>query len=67
MGVLFAELFRAIGVCRLPISIGPALANQLLSRWAATSSDPAVKEYFEIVSRNVHRARVRLTMEKYRG
>ena len=56
------------------------MATQLLSCWGAitdirrqgngwttASSDPALKEYFEIVSRNVHRARVRLTLEKYRG
>ena len=31
------------------------------------STDPALKKFFEIVSRNVRRARVRLTLEKYRG
>ena len=35
--------------------------------WAFASGDPALMEYFEIVSRNVHRACVRLTIEKYRG
>ena len=34
---------------------------------AMDSPDPALEEYFEIVSRNAHRARVRLTLEKYRG
>ena len=75
LGVLFAELFSENGNCRLPICIGPAVATQLFScwnaitdlriqknGWAMASSDLALKEYFEIVSRNVHRARVRSTL-----
>ena len=34
---------------------------------APDSNDPTLTEYFEIVSRNVYRARVRLALEKYRG
>ena len=35
--------------------------------WALVSDDPLLKEYFDIVSRNVRRARVRLTLDNYRG
>ena len=80
LGVLSADLFRKISDCRLQICIGPAVAPQLFAfrnsttdlrsaknGWALTSNDPASTEYFEIVSRNVRRARVRLPLEKYRG
>ena len=80
LGILFADFFRKIGDCRLPISIGPAVASQLFARWNAisdlriekngwtlASDDSALKEHSGIVSRNVNRARVRLALEKYRG
>ena len=31
-GILFAQLFRKIGACRLPINIGPTAASQMSSR-----------------------------------
>ena len=80
LDALSAELFHEIGDCRLPICIGPAVATQLFSfwnaitalriqknGWAMASSDPALEEHFEIASRNVRRARVRSSLEKYRG
>ena len=76
---MFADLFREIGDCRLPICISRTVAAQLFSRWnaisglriqkngwALSSSDPALREYFEIVSRNVRRARARRTLEQIR-
>ena len=69
-------MLRKIGNCRFPICISPAEATRLLSCWYAitddpalnlASGDPALKEYFEIVSRNVSRARVRSTLEQSRG
>ena len=80
LGALFADVFRKIGDYRLPICVGPEVASQLFACWnsitdpriaknggAPTSNDPALSEYFGGVSRNVHRARVRLTLKKYRG
>ena len=62
LGVLFLELFRKSGACRLPMRIGPAVATQVFpcwsaiadlraqkNGWAMSSSDPALKWYFEIV------------------
>ena len=79
-GIHSADLFREIGGCRLPICISPTAATQLfpcwraitdlrieINGWALSSSDPALMEYFETVSRNVCRARVRSTLGKYRG
>ena len=34
---------------------------------ALASDDPALEEYFEVAPRNARRARVRLTVEKFRG
>ena len=60
-GILFADLFRKIGDCRLPICIGPTLASQLFAcrnsitdlriaknGWAPASDDPALKVYFKV-------------------
>ena len=71
LGILFADLFQKIGDCRLPPRIGPAAATQLFScwnaiadlriqenGWALSSSDPALEENVEIVSRSVRGARV---------
>ena len=35
LGILFADLFREIGYCRVPICFGPTVATQLFSRWNA--------------------------------
>ena len=64
----------------MPICIGLPVASQLSSRWdsitalriaknrwAVTSNDQPLKENFEIAPRNVNRARIRLTVERYRG
>ena len=79
LGILFAQVFHAIGSCRLPVNIGPTLASELFSgwnvltdlrldahEWVLASNDPAVKEYFGVVSRNVARARVRSVLGKPR-
>ena len=79
LGALFAQLFHWMGDCRLPINIGPSMAPQLFAgwstlpelriatrKWALGSDDVALKEFFEVVSRNVTRARVRLSSEKSR-
>ena len=79
-GILFADLFHNIGDCRLPICIGPTVAPQLFAcwrtisdlrieknRWSVASDDPAFQEFFEIASRNVSRARSRVTIERRRG
>ena len=80
LGGLFADLFHKIGDCRLPICAGPTEATRLFScwnaitdlriaknGWALASDDPASKERFEIAPRNVNRARVGLTLERFRG
>ena len=79
LGILFAGPFREIGDCRFPRRFGPAAAARLFSfsnattdlrvaknGWALASDEPALKEPYVIVSRNVHRARVRLTLEQFR-
>ena len=79
LGAVFAELFHKIGVRRLPISFGPAVAPRLVARWKAitdlrieehrwvlASDDPALKEYCENALRNASRARIRLSIEKFR-
>ena len=66
LGILFAYLSRKMGGCRLPMNIRPAVASRLFScwnaitelriaknGWALASDEPALKEFFEIVSRNV--------------
>ena len=72
LGIMFAQLFRKFGGCRLPINIGPAIVPHLFAdrgvltdsqnfstnTWALESTDAACKQYFEVVSRNVSRARV---------
>ena len=78
-GVSFAELVHKIGACRFPTNIGPSLASRLFAswnvltdlridihEWAPASNDPALKEYFEVIPRNVTRARVHLRLEKFR-
>ena len=79
LGVIFAELSHKIGVCRLPIGLGPAAASQLFAcwnaitdlridtrKWVLASDGQAVKGNCEIVSRFVFRARIRPIVEKSR-
>ena len=75
MGIFFADSPHKIGDCRVPICVGPKAASQLFARWNSiaknnrplASDDPALEEYFGIAPHNVHRARIRLTIEAYRG
>ena len=73
LGAISAELFRKIGDCRLPIKIGPAVAPQFFAswdtltdlriekhRWVLASDGRALMEHFEIVTRYVSRARIRV-------
>ena len=79
LGIIFAELFRKIGDCRSPIQSGPMVAPLLFAcwttitdlriekpEWVFASDDPGLRQYFEIASRNVSRARMRLTLEESR-
>ena len=71
LGVLFADLFRKIRDCRLPICI--ACWNSVTdlraakNGWAIKTNDLAMEEFCEIVLRNINRARVRLTIDKRCG
>ena len=71
MGILSAQLFDKIGDCRFPLSVGPTMAAQIFDNWnnltdlrlarhqsAMKSQDEARKEFLEVVSCNVTRARV---------
>ena len=75
-----ADYSRKIGDCRLPFCVGAKVALQLFAcsnsiadlriaknNWPLASDDPGLGEFSEVVSRNVHRARIRLTLEKYRA
>ena len=79
LGIIFADLLHEIGGCRLPFCVGPTAASQLFAcwetvtdsqigrqKWALTSDDPSLKEFFEIIPRNVSHARIRLTNETFR-
>ena len=79
IGIIFAQLFRRIGDCRLPILAGPTAAAQLfemrrvvsdrripINQWNMDSPDAECREYYDVAKRNVGRARKRLGLERAR-
>ena len=79
LGIVFARLFREIGDCRLPLSVGPAVAAQLFemwnvltdcrisrNRWSLGANDVERQEFCDAVSRNVAKVRTRLGLEQAR-
>ena len=80
IGIIFAQLLYNFGDCRLPLSIGPAVATRLFEmrsiasgRRVATnqrsmkSQGSGCRELCQAVRRNVSRARVRLALEQARS
>ena len=74
LGILSADLFRRIGVCRLPFRIGPKVApfrivphrTQFFACWSSIT-DLRIAQNGWVLTSDVNRARVRLTPERYRG
>ena len=69
LGVIFAQWFHKIGGRRIPINTGPATASQRFANRSVLthlriSSHKWAVEYFDAVSRNVTRVRVRLSLEQ---